>query len=103
LQSLDDLKKFFSISKTKPISYEAIFFVSRIFEYVSGPCASFNCKLSPDYPRDDGSRPSSWGIDPAWKHLVVKGIEALDPYSAREVAEQRLGLISDLFVLYHHK
>lgn len=101
--SFEDLKGFFSVSKAKPVSYEAIFFVSKIFEHVSGPCASFNCRLSSEYPRDDGSRPETWGADPNWKHLVVKGIEALDPYSAREVAEQRLGLISDLFVLYHHK
>lgn len=105
INSKDDIDGFLNIFKSVQIKYSAIFKVDKVFEFTKDALSHLDIELSsspPDFiDLEKHSRFTKGNESYLYAHL--KEINAMDIYSAKAFAEERLKGFSSLLNLFHHK
>lgn len=100
------LKAFFLNLEYDTQTYQVIFKCSKIFEEVTKTIETFNSEITStinaDYNKYEKHDFFS-SIKENEIFFIAKNIKALDPVSAKEIAEKRINKVSKLFSFYHHK
>ncbi len=101
INSTGVLNDYFSIFDMKVKEYEVYFKMSNLFEPLKDACKIFNIEISPSDTLKSYNMLKNIGN----KECLIKisKIRALDPYNARNTADNILQKIGDLFTFFHHK
>lgn len=106
ITSTDDVDGFFELFDLKEKEFEVAFVASRLFTEIQDSCKKFNLSVieSRD-PLYNETLESKFFKNVRGKKvfLVCNNIKAVDYLHAMKVAEKRISLVSDLFVVFHHK
>lgn len=100
---LDDFLEKFDLRKLK---FDVYFVCSNLFKEISDSCKNFGLELVEDKrPEYNDSLEIKFFKNKENKKSFIKceGVMALDYLHAMRVASEKISLISDLFVLFHHK
>lgn len=97
---------FFNLLSIEPNEYTITLFGSPLFEVAKESCEGFDIYISSEINLSD-----YWGKSLEFLetkrdkqvYITVKGIEALDAYSAKQIAEYRIDKVANLLAFYHHK
>ncbi|MEC7548043.1 MAG: hypothetical protein VYB48_14040 [Pseudomonadota bacterium] len=106
INSISDVNIFLEKYDLKTREYDVYFVCSNLFQDISESCESFDIEIlnekEPEYnePLEKAFFKNSQGKK---SFIKCKKIKALDYLNAMRVAEEKASLISDLFVLFHHK
>ena len=105
ITSFSDIANYFNLVDGASLKYAVVFEANKIFRNFKKSCEDFDVYqsdiLSTEYQRHATTRKFSKKIDSTY--LVVKELEVMDVYSARNRAEKLLETISTLANLFHHK
>lgn len=100
---LDDFLEIFDLKKLK---FDVYFVCSNLFKDISDSCENFGLELIEDKdPEYNHGLETKFFKNNGNKKSFIKceGVLALDYLHAMRVASEKVSLISDLFVLFHHK
>ncbi len=106
ISNFEPLKEFFKNLEYEVQTYHVIFKCSKILEEVKKSSEKFKSLLTNEIPTefqkfDKQSFYSTKKDNQIF--YIAQDIRALDPVSAKEIAEKRINKISNLFCFYHHK
>lgn len=106
VKSFEDVDDFFDLFDLKVKEFEVVFVGSKLFNEIQDSCAQFNLKIILE--RDakyDQNLESKFFRNKNHKKvfLVCEKIKAVDYLHAMKVAERKISLVADLFVVFHHK
>lgn len=103
--SVDQIDDF--IESVVPVGhdYNIFFLATSLISDVENSAKAFNLKFHKKLPKALRKFSDANGFVPEKQEVIVEvsHIRAADCYTAREKAERRIGLLRDLFTLYHHK
>lgn len=105
ISSIDDLEKYFQIFDNSYQEYDVIFKCSKILNEIEKTSETFNCKIKNDLDEQIKKHDKNNFLNTTAneQYFIAKKVIALDPQSARKIAEIRINKLSKLFVFYHHK
>lgn len=104
ISSIDIIDGYFELFDHKSIKYQVLFIVDSMFNEIQESCKVFKVEVGVDLPEHVSEKALDRGFTcGADSTYVLINVQALDPLSAREVAERRLEKLRNLFVFYHHK
>jgi|SRR5690554_276509 len=106
INSVDQIDDFLNLIDLQPKKYEITLFGSPLFEVAKESCEGFGIFISNDIDLKE-----YWGKSLEFLQtkrekqffIKVKGVIALDAYSAKENAESRINKVANLLAFYHHK
>jgi hypothetical protein len=101
----EDVKGFFELVSGKKQKYIAVFRASLLFEEIKNSCKNFKIEIAHSLKADLSGHVNSknFSLKSEQIYLVVKEFDAMDVYSARDIAERRIEQLSALTSLFHHK
>lgn len=106
INNISVLVDFFDSFEFLPQLYDVVFKCSEILGEIKNSSNSFGCEilseLEINYTKLDKKNFIS-SKNSRELYFVAKNIKALDPLSAKNIAENRINKLSKLFVFYHHK
>ncbi|MBV7298378.1 HEPN domain-containing protein [Enterovibrio paralichthyis] len=101
INSLDDFYKFFDLEYK---NFEVVFSASKIYSNISDSCEKVGLKVvdikKPIYGKNFERK--FYKDSDRKVYIVCEDVKALDYQHAMKVAEERVSLISDLFVVFYH-
>ncbi|TGN30003.1 hypothetical protein [Empedobacter tilapiae] len=106
IENFEPLKEFFKNLEYDIQNYQVIFKCSKILEEVKSTSGTFKSELVFTIPAELEKFDKNLFFSSKKENqifFIAKNIEALDPVSAKEIAEKRINKISNLFCFYHHK
>ncbi len=106
IDSINDVSLFLEKFDLKMRKYDVYFVCSNLFQDISESCESFDIEIlkekTPEY-NESLEKVFFKNTQGKKSFIKCKNIEALDYLNAMRVAEEKASIISDLFVLFHHK
>ncbi|WP_318512703.1 HEPN domain-containing protein [Photobacterium leiognathi] len=101
LTSLDDFYKLFDLQNKK---FEVVFSASKIYSNISDSCEKMGLKVVDSKKPLYGSsiEKKFYRHSERKVYIICENVDALDYQHAMKVAEERVSLISDLFVVFYH-
>lgn len=106
ITSTSDIEGFFDLFDLKKKEFEVAFVASKIFNEIKGSCKSFGLSVIETREHIYDEKLESKFFNNGYRkkvYLICKKIKAVDYQHAMKVAEKRISLVSDLFVVFHHK
>lgn len=102
----EPLEEFFANLEYEIQEYTVVFKCSKILEEVKNSSNNFESEITENVPEKIKNLEKQYffsNLKPNQTYFIAKNIRALDPVSAKEIAEKRINKISKLFCFYHHK
>ncbi len=106
VKDITSLDKFYSLFDLEYKEFEVVFSASKIYSNISDSCEKVGLKVvdSKDPVYGENFEKKFYKNSNKKVYVICERIKALDYQHAMKVAEERVSLISDLFVVfYHHK
>lgn len=106
INELSQLETFLEVFDLKKLRFDVYFVCSNLFKEISDSCENFGLELIEDKePEYNSGLETKFFRNPGNRKSFIKceGVLALDYLHAMRVASEKVSLISDLFVLFHHK
>jgi hypothetical protein len=100
-----DISNYFDLVEGKRNKYVAIFKASQFFAEIKDSCKDFEIIITDELDDDlkAYAEVKKYSIDAESVYLIVKDLEEMDVFSARNNAERRIETLSTLVSLFHHK
>lgn len=100
----DDLKEFFGFFNLQKNNYKVVFIASDLFLSIEKSCKTFEVVISNSIEvSNDVGFQFQEERDAGEVFVEVDGVSSFDVHSAREIAERRIELLANLYVIFHHK
>lgn len=106
INEIEDIHGFFELFDLEKKEFDVIFVASRLFEEIKGSCERLGLSVvNTREPLYEPALENKFFNNPANKKVFIecKNIMAMDYLHAMKVAETQISLVSDLFVVFHHK
>lgn len=106
VNDISSIESFFNCFELKPKKYKCIFKVSDLFDEITQSSSVFNIEITNELNKeilDLDKKNYLTSKNKNERFLVANNIIELDAVSAKNIAENRINKLSNLFVYFHHK
>jgi len=105
LSAISDVAEYFELVSPTSHNFEIYFVVSNMITEVTRTIDSFGLSIIDEPPEPAKTLAKTVGLYPEAEEVwvEVKDVSAFDRFAARRLAESRLDMVRDLFLLFSHK
>ena len=105
IDSIDCIDGYFDLFSLVENKYDIVFIADNMFAMIEDSCKLFDVELCSILPAEYApfTKDKRYKLNENNVYLIVKNVNALEYFQARDIAERKLIKLRNLFTFFHHK